>query len=185
MKSIMAVSVLAVFTLAAPLAHADDVIFVNINTSPGVSNGYCAVLDAGVKLSADRTALEISGDVLRSNKRNDHCPDMEADNPWADPTQPVQYAISYVLYKWDGSQAVLCGSSPGWPGWEQPAPTMGWAELTSPNYSGSTLGVRVSGCGPGYYIVGTQGYFLDSSGWKGGVAYTNWDFLDVNAPVIK
>lgn len=191
MKSIMAGSVLGVSILATPVAHADPYRNAGptwyIDIAPGSSSGYCTALDDGIRLSPDGTQIIVSADVIRLTKRNKSCPDVEVNIPWAYPTQTVQYAISYVLYKWDGSKQVLCGTNPGWPGWEQPAPTKNYVRLTTPNgYSGSTNDVSVTGCGSGYYVAYIQGYYLDANGWQGGTVFTDWAYFNLpDSPIIK
>jgi hypothetical protein len=90
-----------------------------------------------------------------------------------------QLAISYVLYKWDGTQPVICGTNPAWPGWVQSTVSPAIMNLTSPTLAGRTEGVVTAGCGSGYYDVYIQGDFFDNTGWHGGGFYLGWEWADL------
>ena len=186
MKSQVAVSAVAVSILTTTLASAStSSYFQYVDQSKGSYTGYCSVhVSTLSEVYGDSSRLEIGGMVRKLNKIGD-CPDILADDGvWGYVNEPVYYAISYTLIKWDGTNQVVCGTDPGYPGWEQDWVNNGSYALYSATFSGTTPGVRALGCGPGWYNAYVRGYYHDSSGWVGGGFFSGWGFYNLTERVV-
>jgi hypothetical protein len=167
MKISVAVSVAAVSILTTTLASAYYQ-EARIDMSPGSSTGYCALLESWMGWW-DPSSLYVRGSIWKTNKIN-FCPSHQNETiGWAYTGQTVQYAIYYTLWKWDGTQQVVCRSSPD------------WQYITTYDGDSDLRITNLKGCGPGYYTARIQGYYFDG-GWKGGEVYSTWEYFDLPNP---
>jgi len=151
-----------------------------VYTAPNATSGYVCTYGLA-QLHQQGDQIYIGGLAARAEKVNTACVSATSLGSY-------QMAVAYTLYKWDGSQQVLCGTNPGWPGWEIPAPVDGsilW--LQSPSGAGSVRGALSAGCGAGYYNALVQSYYLDDGGvWRGGSLYSGWEYMNIpDVPPVK
>jgi hypothetical protein len=144
------------------------------------NTGICTYVFA--RLTQYRDRIWISGLAATYTQQFPPCsPYLEVVGP------PYTLAVSYTLWKWNGSSTILCSSNPGYPGWfynfEQGGP--GQESPGSDRIKdefGQGQGYVVVGCGPGPYNVGVHGYYLDGSTWRGGTVYSGWDSMNIPEP---
>jgi hypothetical protein len=139
----------------------------------------------GLQVSPNGDQIEIGGDAWESPAPNckDYNVTQNVPNGWIE--------LSYALFYWNGSSAVVCGSDPGWPGPERngdyvtnaDAQGLYGIELYTPGFGGGLLNVpptsnvTVAGCGTGWYYVGATAQAWNGSEWIGGNIYTGWNYL--------
>jgi hypothetical protein len=159
-------------TVSADVAHA---LFTYLPNT-----GICTYVFA--RLTEYRAKIWISGDAETYTSNSPPCsPYLEVVGP------PYTLAVSYTLWKWNGSSSIRCSADPGYPGWfynfeeGRPGEERPGADRIKDEF-GTGYGIVVVGCGPGFYNVGVHGFYWDGSTWRGGTVYSGWDFMDIPEP---